>query len=369
MRFPILLTAAATAASLAGAAVAQDNPAGERHLVAANPTAALRNDDRKPQVKVTVWYPAAGGSEEKSLDLGPAAQPLFFVGAAAPNAAFADDRRRPVILFAHGFGGSARMMAWFTTVLAQQGYVVIAVDNPGNNNFGKPTLPGAVLLWDLPGDLEAALEAAKADPVIGQHLDLRRLGVAGFATGGLTALEAAGARFDLGRLREFCAAHPDDGVCRPQPEFPVTAEQAAAALAAPDLAGEAAQAGDDHSIRGVKAVFAMAPAFVQALDPASLTAMTTPVSIILGDADPVASPHTNGGVAARVIPRAQLKALPGVGHYDFLSTCSPQARARIAMCQTEVPQGMTHVAALQTALVFFGRTLGAPPSRLGVTPL
>ncbi len=360
MRLPILLAAAATALVLAGAAVAEDYPAGERHLVATNPTAALRNDDHKPQVQVTVWYPAAGGSEETSLDLGPAGQPLFFVGASAPNAAFADDRRRPVILFAHGFGGSARMMGWFTTVLAQQGYVVIAVDNPGNNNFGKPTLPGAVLLWDLPGDLEAALEAAKADPVIGQHLDLRRLGVAGFATGGLTALEAGGARFDLARLREFCTAHPDDGVCKPQPEFPVTQAQAAEALATPELSADAARAGDDHAIRGVKAVFAMAPAFVQALDPASLNAMTTPVSIVLGDADPVASPHTNGGAAARAIPRAQLKALPGVGHYDFLASCSPQARARIAICQTEAPQGPTHVTALQTALVFFARVMGPP---------
>jgi len=360
MRLPMFLAAAATALSLAQAAAAEDNPVGERHLVAANPTAALRNDDHKPQVKVTIWYPAAGGSEEKSLDIGPAGQPMFFVGAAAPDASFADERRRPVILFAHGYGGSARMMGWFTTVLAQQGYVVIAVDNPGNNNFDKPTLPGAVLLWDLPGDLEAALEAAKADPVIGQHLDLRRLGVAGFATGGLTALEAAGARFDLERLRAFCSAHPDDGICRPQPEFPVTQAQAAEALATPQLAPEAARAGEDHSIRGVKAAFAMAPAFVQALDPASLTAMTTPVSIVLGDADPVAAPHTNGGAAARAIPRAQLKALPGVGHYDFLSTCSPQARARLAICQSEVPQGQTHVATLQTALVFFGRTLGQP---------
>ena len=360
MRLPILMAAAATAFLVAGVAVAQDNPVGERHLVATNPTAALRNDDHKPQVKVTVWYPAAGGSEERSLDLGPAAQPLFFVGAAAPDASFADDRRRPVILFAHGFGGSARMMGWFTTVLAQQGYVVIAVDNPGNNNFDKPTLPGAVLLWDLPGDLEAALEAVKADPVIAPHLDVRRLGVAGFATGGLTALEAAGARFDLARLRAFCAEHADDGICKPQPEFPVTQAQAAEALATPELAAEAARAGDDHSIRGVKAVFAMAPAFVQALDPASLSAMTTPVSIVLGEADPVAAPHTNGGAAARAIPRAQLKALPGVGHYDFLATCSPQARARIAACQSEVPQPQTHVAALQSALILFGRAFGPP---------
>lgn len=360
MRLPALVTAALTALSLATAAGAQDYPVGERRLVVTNPTAALRDADHKPQVRVTVWYPAAPGSEETSIDLGPANQPLFFVGQSAQDAGFADGRRRPVILFSHGFGGTARMMGWFTTVLAQQGYVVIAVDHPGNNGLDKMTVAGATMFWDRPGDLQAALDAVAADPAIAAHLDLRRLGVAGFSAGGFTALAAAGARVDLARFVAFCKDHPDDGVCKPQQELAVTQEQAMAALASPELAPEAAHAGDDHSIRGVKAVFAMAPAIVQAFDPASLAAMTTPVSIILGDADPVAPPHTNGGVAAREIPRAQLKALPGVGHYDFLSTCSAQARARIPICQTQVPQGQTHMAALQTALIFFGRTLGQP---------
>jgi predicted dienelactone hydrolase len=360
MRLPTLLLAALTALSLATAARAESFPVGERHLVAVNPTAALRDADHKPQVRVTVWYPAADGAEEKSLDLGPASQPTFFVGAAAPDAAFADNRRRAVILFSHGFGGTARMMGWFTTVLAQQGYIVVAVDHPGNNGLDKMTVAGATMFWDRPGDLQAALDVVAADPQISIHLDLKRLGVAGFSAGGFTALAAGGAHVDLQRFMAFCKDHPDDGVCKPQQELAVTPEQAMAALASPELAPEVAHANDDHSIRGVRAVFAMAPAIVQAFDPASLSAMTTPVSIVLGEADQVAPPHTNGGAAARGIPRAQLKALPGVGHYDFLATCSQAARERIPICRTEVPQGMTHTAAIESALVLFGRNLGPP---------
>ncbi len=200
-----------------------------------------------------------------------------------------------------------------------------------------------------------------ADPVIGPHLDLRRLGVAGFSAGGFTALAAGGARVDLARLQAFCKAHPDDGVCKPQQELAVTPEQALAALTSPELAPEVAHAGDDHSIRGVRAVFAMAPAIVQAFDPASLASMTTPVSIILGEADAVAPPHTNGGAAARMIPRAQLKALAGVGHYDFLATCSQAAFNTMPLCQNlQTPQGPTHFEALQMALMLFGRAMGAP---------
>ena len=356
-----LMAVAAFAAVIASGAQAA-GPAGERHLEATNPTAALRNADHRPTLRVTVWYPAAEGAEEKSLDIGPPGQAMFSVGEAAPGAAFLDDRRRPVILFSHGYGGTARMMGWFTTVLAEQGYIVIAVDHPGNNDAERQTVAGASLFWDRPGDLEAALERVKADPVIGPHLDLRRLGVAGFATGGFTALAAAGARVDLKRFQEFCAAHPDEGLCKPQPEFPVTREQALAALASPELAPETARAGDDHSIRGVRAAFLIAPALVPALDPASLQALNIPVGIVLGEADPVAPPHSNGGVAARVIPRAQLQALPGVGHYDFLSACTPAARARaVPLCMAiGVSQAQTHFQALQMALNLFANAMGPP---------
>ena len=90
------------------------------HL-AANPTAATRDADHRDTVRVTVWYPAAPDAREVSLDIGPPARPLFKVGSAAPDAGFADDRRRPVILFSHGFGGTARMMAWFMLPLARAG--------------------------------------------------------------------------------------------------------------------------------------------------------------------------------------------------------------------------------------------------------
>jgi pimeloyl-ACP methyl ester carboxylesterase len=66
----------------------------------------------------------------------------------------------------------------------------------------------------------------------------------------------------------------------------------------------------------------MAPALVQMLDPTSLVGMRTPVRIMLGDADEVAPPATNGLVAAKAIPGAELLRLPGVGHYDFLANCT-----------------------------------------------
>ncbi len=354
-RLPILAAAASLWASAALA-----GPVGERHLTATEPTAALRDAEHRTDVRVTVWYPAAAGVKEQRIDLGPPSKPLFIVGQVAYDAPFADAKKRPLILFSHGFGGTARMMGWFGVPLARAGYVVVAVDHPGNNGQDKMTKPGAILFWDRAKDLRAALEAVKRDPQIAPHLDVKRIGVTGFSAGGFTSLVAAGARVDMNRFLAFCQGHDEDGVCRPQKEYPLTMPQAVEAMKAPELASEAAHDGDDHTIPGMKAAFAIAPAIVQGLTPEGLAKMKVPVAIFLGDADPVAPPATNGLVAAKAIPHAQLTTLPGVKHYDFLATCTPAGQAAIDICKDELPQDPTHDAAIKAAVAFFGKTLGAP---------
>ncbi len=189
---------AALAASPAAAATV-----GERHLVAHEASATLRNASHSDELRITVWYPAAPNAVEAPLDIGPPGNPVFTPGSAAPDAPFEDARPRPVILFSHGFGGTARIMAWFGTALARHGFIVIAVDHPGNNGRDPMTLAGAVLNWERPGDLAAALDKAKSDPQIAPHLDLDRLGAAGFSAGGFTTLVEAGARVDPLRFQRF----------------------------------------------------------------------------------------------------------------------------------------------------------------------
>lgn len=349
---------AACAALCAGAASA--GPVGERHLKATEPTAALRDAGRSTDVRVTVWYPAPDGVKEERIDLGPPGKPFFIIDQIAYNAPFVDAKKRPVILFSHGFGGAARMMGWFGVPMARAGYVVVAVDHPGNNGQDKMTTPGAIMSWTRARDLRAAWEAVKADREIGPHLDPKRVGVAGFSAGGFASLVAAGARTDMFQFLAFCRAHPTDGVCAPQKEYKLTMADAEAALRSPELAAEVARAKDDLSIPGVKGAFAIAPAIVQGLDAASLKRMKTPVMIFLGDADPVAPPDTNGRVAARAIPGAQLRELPGVKHYDFLGACTDAGRAAVDICRDELPQDPTHKATIEAALGFFGKALGKP---------
>lgn len=348
------ILAAALLAMTASSALA--GPVGELHRTAQRPEAAMRDAGGSPDVRITIWYPARTDSREEPLTIGPPGHPLFEVASAAPDAPFAG-KRAPVLLLSHGFGGSARMMGWFGVAMAREGYVVIAVDHPGNNGADPMTIPGALMFWERPGDLQAALSLAASDPVIGPNIDLSRVGVAGFSAGGFTALVAAGARVDLPRMVAFCQSHPDDGVCRPQVEFPISAEDQAKAMASPAFAGAERRAAQDHAIPQVRAAFAMAPAIVQALDPASLSRMRAPAMIVAGKADTVAPPGTNAEVAARAIPNAKIELLAQVGHYDFLSDCTTAGLEAVPICKVQTPKAATHQAAIDAARAFFGAVL------------
>ena len=122
MRLRLEILLAAVLFTLFSATSAAAATVGERHLVAHEASAALRNASRSDELRVTIWYPATPEATETPLDIGPPGRPLFTPGSAAPNAAFEDARPRPVILLSHGFGGTARLMAWFGTALARHGY-------------------------------------------------------------------------------------------------------------------------------------------------------------------------------------------------------------------------------------------------------
>jgi predicted dienelactone hydrolase len=343
----LVLTAACLATGMAAAAV------GEMHRSTTTPTAALRDASGSSRVAITVWYPTPDGAGEKPLLIAPPDRPLFASGQAAPDAPV-QDGHHPVVLLSHGFGGTARSMGWFGTALANAGFVVIAVDHPGTNGLGPITVTGAAWWWERAEDLKAAWAAMRQDAVIGPHLDASRLGVAGFSAGGFTTLVAAGARVDVDHFVAFCKAHPDEGVCAPQLEAPgLSARDADTFLADPKVRARLPDAPADHAIPGVRAAFAMAPALVQALAPASLPRIAVPVSIVVGEADTVAPAETNATVAARAIPGAREDVLPKVTHYDFLAMCKPAARQVVPQCAHANQQAVAHDTAIRQALQLF----------------
>jgi predicted dienelactone hydrolase len=343
------------AACAAALAPAPRFHAGETARAAKTASAALRNHG-DPTLRLLVWYPAPASAAEKPLPGGKA----FAPGQAATAAPWADAARHPVVLLSHGFGGAGRQMTWLGTALARAGYVAIAVDHPGTNGVDGITPEGAYAPWERAGDLAAALDFALADPALAPHLDAARIGVAGFSMGGFTGALLVGARADLAAFNAFCAGPARDAICDRQQEFPLDYREAAGVLAAPALAPIAAREHADLADARVRAAFLIDPALVPALDQNSLANVRVPVAVLYGTADPIAPPTSNAMPLLHGIADAQAIALPGVGHYDFLSECGP-AGAKVAPAYCGGNPGaraQTHATTVAAMLRFFGPLIG-----------
>jgi len=127
----------------------------------------------------------------------------------------------PVILWSHGLGGSADGAAFLSRFLASYGYVMVHVQHLGTDSSiweGKPGHPWDVIratpitrettlnrYADIPFVLDQLPQWMAAHPEIGQHADLKTLGMSGHSFGALTTQVMAGMLFpdDQGNLLDL----------------------------------------------------------------------------------------------------------------------------------------------------------------------
>jgi predicted dienelactone hydrolase len=313
-----------------------------------------------------VWYPAdVSPGEEKEQYVGPPEEPLFYAGRAAKDATLAPAFGRfPLIVLSHGTGGSAMQMAWLGTYLAARGYIVVAVNHPGNNAVTGYTIPGFIEGWERAKDMSTALTDLLADPRFGAKIDPDRIGAAGFSYGGYTMMELAGATTDWNRIMTWCDRQK--GACDP-PEMPDLLEKFQALKQQPDVQHSLQHAGDSYRDPRIRAVFAIAPAVAHAFTPESLQRITIPVAIVVGTADHIAPPAENAQFFATNIRSAKLAILPGdVGHYTFLDVGTETGRKRLPQLFVDNPgidREAVHNQVGEMAAEFFDKELVSPKNK------
>ncbi len=264
-----------------------------------------------------VWYPAEASAGEKDQYIGPPDAPLFYAGRAAKDAMLGSAfGKYPLIALSHGTGGSALQMAWLGTYLAARGYIVVAVNHPGNNAITGYTTQGFIEGWERAEDVSTAISGMLSDSRFGERIDRDRIGAAGFSYGGYTMMELAGARTDFNRLLAWCNEQKD--ACNP-PEMPDLMEKFNAIKQQPDVQHSLQRSGDSYRDPRIRAVFAIAPALARAFTAETLQTITIPVHVVVGAADTIAPARDNAQFFVRNIRGAKLTILPGgVGHYTFL---------------------------------------------------
>jgi predicted dienelactone hydrolase len=307
----------------------------------------------------TVWYPVTLGTSTSEHNIGPPGSPLFRLGD------WADDAHPvagpfPLIVLSHGTGGSAQMMAWLARVLTSRGYVVAAVNHPGNNALEEYTAEGFLIWWERARDLTTVIDMLIHDRQFGRVIDPDRIGAAGFSLGGHTVIEIAGGRTDPARFQKFCRSRKTDG-CVDPPEFPDLFARWAELEATNQAFRDAvSQSGRSYRDARVRAVFAIAPALGPAFIPDSLRRITTPVAIVAGTNDRIVPIGSNAQLLAKLTPRASFTLLAGVGHYTFLATCTDHGRrARSQLCadSSGIDREEIHQLTADRAARFFDKTL------------
>jgi predicted dienelactone hydrolase len=353
-----LVCALAAPAAAAGAA-----PVGYARISVPGNTAQRGNSSGR--LDAIVWYPATAGTATSPIEVGPPGQSYFTEGEAAPDAPLAATPATfPFVVVSHGTGGTAMDLSWLCEALAAHGYLVASVNHPGNNALEAPTVAGATLWWQRADDLSHVIDGVLASPNFGPRVDRSRIGAAGFSLGGLTVLMIAGARADASRLDAYCAHDPSTQVCTGEatPTVPnITAR--ANALAASDPAYRAAALAnrDSHRDPRVKAVFSIAPALGPAILPESLASIDIPIELVAGFGDPVLPVADNVIPDALAIANAQLTLWPKpVGHYTFLTDCTPLGAQKFASICADAGPGRVavHRATAELAVAFFARTIG-----------
>jgi predicted dienelactone hydrolase len=311
-----------------------------------------------------IWYPTEDSAQAKDQYIGPPDAPLFYAGRAAKDGTLAPAFSKfPLIALSHGTGGSVMQMAWLGTYLAARGYIVVAVNHPGNNAVTGYTTEGFIEGWERAKDISTVITDILADPRFGSKIDPDRIGAAGFSHGGYTMMELAGARTDLNRLLTWC--DQQKGACNP-PEMPDLMEKFKAIKEKPDVQRTLQRAGDSYRDPRIRAVFAIAPAVARAFKPEILKEIAIPVEIVAGEADPIAPPAENAQFFASNIKTAKLTILPGgVGHYTFLDIGTEAGKKQLPQFLVDNPgvdREAVHRQVAQMAADFFDREL-APPKK------
>jgi predicted dienelactone hydrolase len=221
------------------------------------------------------------------------------------------------VVFSHGRGGHFLGHHDTAETLADAGFIVAAINHPGDTYFDQ-SRSGSLSAWvEWPSDIKRFIDFMLGASPLASDIDPRRIGFFGFSRGGYTGLVAIGANPDWAAATAFCqesASHWCEQIRRK--EFPTR-----------PLA---------HDPRIKVAVIA---------DPLSVFFNSDSLASVKVPVQLWASEHggdgvTDRGVAAvdRNLPaQHEYHVVPNSGHFAFLSPCPPALARSVPEICTDAP--------------------------------
>jgi predicted dienelactone hydrolase len=157
--------------------------------------------DSDPRLAGAIWYPCAG--EPKHVQLGVLAVAADFDLMGVKDCPVTG-AKLPLVIFAHGSTG------WFganhdtAEALADAGFIVAAINHPGDNGNDRSRADDLSIFASRPLDMVRLLDFMLRDWKDKAVIDPTRIGVFGFSNGGYTGLVLMGVAPDFGRIAALC---------------------------------------------------------------------------------------------------------------------------------------------------------------------
>ena len=277
----------------------------------------LLNSD--PGLMGAIWYPCAG--EPKEVPLGNLAVAADF-GLKAVKDCPVTGAKLPLVIFSHGRGG------WFgqhhdtAEALADAGFVVAAINHPGDNGNDLSHRDDLSSFASRPVDMIRLLDFMLHDWKDKAVVDPTRIGFFGFSKGGYTGLVLMGVTPDFGRMAGLC--QEKTGTCG----------QLHNGEAAPNLP-------HDARIRAAVIIDPVPVVFTQD----NLAAIKIPFQFWRSErGGPGVGDGSGDARVADSLPGRPDSHVVPAGHFAFLAPCSPQLATAIPRICTDNPVGFDRAA-------------------------
>ncbi|MBB3452122.1 putative dienelactone hydrolase [Rhizobium sp. BK313] len=146
-------------------------------------------------LKGAVWYPCAQPANE--VKLGP------FIMSVAKDCPIAG-KKLPLVVISHGRGGTFLDHRDTAEILADAGFIVVAINHPGDNAMDKSRTGEFSVFMERPADIKRVIDFVLGSWPDAARVDAGRIGIFGFSRGGYTGLVAVGAKPYFGKRLRLC---------------------------------------------------------------------------------------------------------------------------------------------------------------------
>lgn len=119
----------------------------------------------------------------------------------------------PLVIMSHGRGGSFLGNHDLAETLADAGFIVVAINHPGDNALDPSSTNDPSIFVSRPNDIRRVLDFVLDQSPLKASVDPQAIGFFGFSRGGYTGLVLAGATPDRRAAKELCAANPGEPIC------------------------------------------------------------------------------------------------------------------------------------------------------------